>query len=308
MNMQFVTGTDDRLFLYALILLQSFANAGAADAIKVCDFGLTAGQRSFLKSHNKLLVAETPLPSNCQHPIYKKAALVDYIPYDIDAVMWLDADVMLTGKTPLLEVAALIHEMNNSGAMIAACADQNNLDLGSFFSFFQTLGHNTAPFVELLDRLGVALDHRYLNSGVFITTSREWLLEWKSVTLDTKEPFLVEQNIFNVLAWRTPERVRILDNRRWNVHGSILDQISIGAELASLHCDGQEVMVLHATAPDKRHVEPLEGSGKLGDRRIPVHLRLFGNQRLRAQQFALLDAFIKLHEAELIEHLYAELK
>lgn len=45
MNVQFVTGADDRVFLQTLILLQSFANAGAADAIKVCDFGFTPGQR-----------------------------------------------------------------------------------------------------------------------------------------------------------------------------------------------------------------------------------------------------------------------
>jgi hypothetical protein len=40
MTIQFVTGADDRMFLHTLILLQTFANVGAADAIKVCDFGL----------------------------------------------------------------------------------------------------------------------------------------------------------------------------------------------------------------------------------------------------------------------------
>jgi hypothetical protein len=41
MTIQFVTGADDRMFLQTLILLQSFANAGATGAIKVCDFGFT---------------------------------------------------------------------------------------------------------------------------------------------------------------------------------------------------------------------------------------------------------------------------
>ena len=302
MKLQIVTGADDRMFLHTLILLQSFANAGAADAIKVCDFGLTVGQQSFLKSRDMLLVAEMPLPTANKHPWYKKAALVDFIPSDADAVMWLDSDVMLTGKTLLSEVAALIDEMRDASAVIAACRDE--LDLGSFCRMWDGQGKNVAPFAQILDDFGIALDHPYLNSGVFVTTSREWLAEWKSIALDVQEHFLFEQNAFNVVAWRAPARMRTLDRRRWNVHGPDLNRISVGGDLASLRCDDQEIMVVHATSPDAKHVQLIEGSGMIGDRRIPVRLRLFSDQHLQARQFALLDQFIKLHEAELSKHLF----
>ena len=105
MTIQFVTGADDRMFLHTLILLQTFANVGAAGAIKVCDFGFTKGQRRFLKARGQLLVANPPIPqSHHGHPWYRKAALVEYIARDVDTVVWLDCDVMLTGD-PRSEVA-----------------------------------------------------------------------------------------------------------------------------------------------------------------------------------------------------------
>jgi hypothetical protein len=305
MNLQIVTGADERMFLHTLILLQSFANAGAADAIKVCDFGLTVGQQGFLKSRDMLLVAKVPLPTASKHPWYKKAALVDFIPDGADAVMWLDSDVMLTGPTVLSEVAGLIDEMRRADEIIAACRDE--LDLVSFCRAWGARGKNIAPFAQVLDDCGIALDHPYLNSGVFVTTSREWLAEWKSTALDVLEHFLFEQNAFNVVAWGAPARTRTLDRRRWNVHGSDLNRISVGGDLASLRCDDQKVMVVHATSPDAKHVQLIEGSGMIGNRRIPVRLRLFSDKYLQARQFALLDQFIKLHEAELMKHLFVGL-
>jgi hypothetical protein len=60
--------------------------------------------------------------------------------------------------------------------------------------------------------------------------------------------FLFAQNAFNADGWLAPEQVRLLDRRRWNLHGFDLDRISIGTDLASLRCDDQEVMVVHATS------------------------------------------------------------
>jgi hypothetical protein len=300
MTIQFVTGADDRMFLHTLILLQTFANVGAADAIKVCDFGLTKGQRSFLKAHGQLLVADPSIPQSYQHPWYSKAALVQFIAPDVDTVVWLDCDVMLTSD-PRSEVAALVAEMRQSGEIVAACNER--FDLGEFCRNWEAKGKNTVPFVRLLHQFGVASHHPYLNSGVFVAASREWLVKWKEVTFDIEEHFLFEQNAFNATAWLAPEHVRLLDRRHWNLHGSDLDRISIGTDLASLRCDDQEVMVVHATSEYERHVGLLEGSGRLGDRRIPVWLKIFRQPSLQAQQRALLDQFIGSHEAELAEHL-----
>jgi len=303
MKVQFVTGADKRMFLQTLILLQSFANVGATDTIKVCDFGLTEGQRSFLRARDLLLVAHTSIPQSYQHPWYQKAALVDFIACDSDATIWLDCDVMLT-RDLRPDVTALVAEMRDSGATIAVCVDGTDLD--TFCRHWEAAGKNTVPFVELLHRFGVASSRPYLNSGVFVTTAQQWLTEWKNITLNIKQHFLFEQNAFNAVVWSAPDRVRILDAREWNLHGDNLNRVSIGADFSSLRCDDHEVMVVHATSSDERLVRILEGSGKLGDRRIPVWLKLFCHPRLQAQQFALLDQFIKLHEAELEANLYGE--
>jgi len=300
MTIQFVTGADDRMFLQTLILLQSCSNAGVAGAIKVCDFGLTQGQRGFLKAHGQLLEADPPIPQSHKHPWYHKAALVEFIARDVDTAVWLDSDVMLTGD-PRPEVAALVDEMRQRGEMIAACNE--GFDLGTFCRSSEAKGKNTAPFVRLLHQFGIASHHPYLNSGVFVAASRGWLAKWKDVTFNIKEHLLFEQNAFNAVAWLAPEQVRLLDRRHWNLHGSDLDRISIGTDLASLRCDDQEVMVVHATSDNERHVGLLEGSGRLGGRRLPVWLKIFCQPSLQAHQRALLDQFIGSHEAELAERL-----
>ncbi|MFZ0196223.1 MAG: hypothetical protein WAL14_15545 [Pseudolabrys sp.] len=128
-------------------------------------------------------------------------------------------------------------------------------------------------------------------------------MKWKETTFDINEHFLFEQNAFNAMAWLAPEHVRLLDRRHWNLHGFDLERISIGTDLASLRCDDQEVMVVHATSDSERHVGLLEGSGRLGGRQIPVWLKIFRQPNLQAQQRALLDQFIGSHEAELAKHL-----
>jgi lipopolysaccharide biosynthesis glycosyltransferase len=266
----------------------------------VCDFGFAKGQQSFLEAHGQLLVADPPIPQRYQHPWYRKAALVQFIARDVDAVVWLDCDVVLTGD-PRPQVAALVAEMRQRGEMVAACNEE--LDLGAFCRNWEAKGKNTAPFVQLLHQLGVAAHRPYLNSGVFVAASRAWLAKWKEITFDIDEHFLFEQNAFNAAAWLAPEKVRLLDRRHWNLHGSDLDRISIGADLASLRCDDQEVMVVHATSEHERHVGLLEGSGRLGDKRIPVWLKIFRQPSLQTQQRALLDQFIGSHERELAEHL-----
>ena len=115
--------------LHTLILLQTFANVGAADAIKVCDFGFTKGQRRFLKARGQLLVANPPIPKSERPSLVSQTALVEYIARDVDTVVGLDCDVMLTGD-PRSEVAELVSEMRQSGEIVAACNE--NFDLGTF--------------------------------------------------------------------------------------------------------------------------------------------------------------------------------
>jgi hypothetical protein len=302
MTAQFVTGADERMFFQTLILLQSFANVGATHAIKVCDFGLTPGQQSFLAAYDQLLVADPPIPESHRHPWYCKAALADFVGHDVDIVIWLDADVMVT-RDPRSEIAALIAEMQRTGAVIAACKDASELNLAGFCRKWKEEGRNVSPFVRLLSQLGVAPHHPYLNSGVFVATTREWLLEWKKTTFDIERHVVFEQNAFNALAWLTPRRVRFLDERRWNVHGVDLDRISLGKDLSSLRCDDLDVLVVHATSTEVRHLRRVQGKIKIRDKLLTPSLRFFNHSGLKAQQRAFLDQFMRSHKAELAKYL-----
>jgi hypothetical protein len=301
MAIQFVTGADNQMFVQTLMLLQSFANAGAAGAIKVCDFGFTPGQQNFLKTRDQLLVAHPPIPESHRHPWFHKAALVDFLPRNVDAVVWLDADMLVTGD-PRSEIEALVAEMRRSGAVIAACGDDVG-DLDTFCRLGETQGRGIAPFVRILHQLGVKQHHPYINIGIFVATTRQWLSEWKNATFKVEPHFLFEQNAFNALAWRTPERIHILDRRRWNLHGSDFDRIKMDAALGSLRCDDQAVMVVHATSPHRRHGHMVEVILDVGGKRIRHMIRVLEDSRLQAHQRALLEQFLRLHGAELAKYL-----
>src|SRR6266851_3511911 len=114
MAIEYFAGTDARMFPQCFMLLPSFEEAGAPNTLRICDFGLSSGQRRFLASRGQLATPTPAVPKHLKDPWYHKAALVDFGSRNAAAYVWLDADmVVLTDPRPL--VAAILDEMGRSG-------------------------------------------------------------------------------------------------------------------------------------------------------------------------------------------------
>jgi len=85
-RIDYLTGTDARTFPQCFILLQSFERSAPGARFRVCDFGLTGGQRRFLGSRGQLATANPPVPKALDHPWFHKAALGTFVKPDTDAV------------------------------------------------------------------------------------------------------------------------------------------------------------------------------------------------------------------------------
>ena len=297
MVLQFVTGADSGMFAQSLILLQSFEDCGANRGIQVCDFGLAAGQREFLRARGQLLVADSP-PLGRRHPWYYKASLGDFMSPGSDGIVWLDADMIVTAD-PRRAVTTLAAEMRAGGQVIATCPDGGNLDLGGFCTTWSQNGTDTAPAMRLFKQYRIAPTHSYLNSGFFVALSRPWLETWKTMAFEVEQHVLFEQNAFNAAAWRMPETVRLLDRRQWNLHGTDLARVAVGDDGRSVSCDDVSVTVLHATAADERYARNVQIDVALGADVIPVAMKIFGHPVLQSWQRACFSRFVAANADEL---------
>ncbi|HZB93471.1 MAG TPA: hypothetical protein VE397_18630, partial [Stellaceae bacterium] len=280
MTIQFLTGTDSRMFGHVFILLQSFAELEASGAIAVCDFGLSAPQRRFLEARGQL--AEVPaLRGKRIHPWYAKASLVDFLPRAAEVAVWVDADMVMI-QDPRTLVAALVAEMAKERQTLAACVDDPRIDIARFIQKIEQIGGDVRPFRALLAQWRIPPKRPYLNSGLFVAASRRWLEDWKKTTFEVEEHMLWEQNAFNVTAWRNAAAVRLLDRRQWNVHGDALAQIERAGD--RLLCDGEAVVALHATSEGERHIATEMHPWSLAGRPQTSRLRFFRDEALRALQ------------------------
>ncbi len=296
MNVRFLTGTNATMFGQTLILMQSFAESGAGDALTICDFGLTEAQQRFLTSRYQLAT----LPNRAadgRHSWYDKASLGDFIAGDPDAVVWVDADMIVTSD-PRPPVAAILAEMKRDGHRVAACPDDSGHRLDDFLRWASADGKDCVQFRRLLDQAQIGRECPYLNSGFFVVTSRQWLEDWKAATFEIGIELLFEQNAFNVVAWRHPEGVRILDARRWNVHNAALGRISFG-EGEVILCDDQHVAVLHATSKDDEHIHFKVVHFSLGETPASIRLKAFRHPRLSEMQLGLLSRLLARNSGDM---------
>lgn len=294
MTIQFVTGTDAAMFAQTFILMQSLEETGATHHLTVCDFGMTSLQRRFLETRGQLATIPT-LPKERQHPWYYKSALIDFIGHKASTAVWLDADTMvMTDPGPAVE--SLVADMNASGHTVAACQDTPSMDIAGIVQFWMRTGHDCTPFIQRLRQWNIRPQHEYLNSGFFIVNSRRWLKDWKRLTFETAPYFLFEQSAFNVVAWRSPNKVRILDAREWNLHGDALGRISFEDDGQRALCDGRRVVVVHATSLGERHHEVRVESWEISGVTRSDTIKAFRNRRLREMQSRLFRRFVTNNE------------
>jgi hypothetical protein len=242
----FVTGANADMFGQLLLLLGSLRRNSPAVWLYVCDLGLSELQRDYLRRTRRLL--ERPagqLPG--RHPWYYKAALGEYTKcLGADFVVWLDADlIILHDIAPL--VRDLCAEMQAKDQIVAAAGSE-----AFVFGAIQWLDH-ARGFKRAISALDTKFP--YLNSGVIICRSGEFLARWAARCDALPYELLFEQNAFNLVAYEQPERIYVLDPWVWNLCGTPFRSAHIvpnGEGLAVLAQSGR-VNILHATSnePDK---------------------------------------------------------
>src|SRR5215831_14054999 len=149
MKIDYLTGSDAQMFAQTLILMQSFAAAGGSHKLRICDFGLTKGQRRFLQKRGQLASAKPPIPQQYDHPWHRKAALGRFADPDADAVVWLDADMVVVADV-CAQVEMLVAEMKRTKHAIAASADRDQFSIADFLLEMESHGGNVQPFRQTL--------------------------------------------------------------------------------------------------------------------------------------------------------------
>jgi hypothetical protein len=93
----------------------------------------------------------------------------------------------------------------------------------------------------------------YLNSGVIICHSRDFLARWAARSDAMPVELLFEQNAFNLVAYEQPARIHFLDPWVWNLCGTAFRSAHIAPNGQSLAVFGESgrVNVIHATSTDR---------------------------------------------------------
>lgn len=240
-----VTGADYRQFEQLFLLWGSLRRYCPGLKLHVCDFGLTDPQRHFLRRKGILLEMPAGMAGR-SHPWQYKAALGRYVAgQSWDAVVWLDADlIVLTDIGPLL--AELYAGMRERGHILAVA--------GTGATIGQQLTIEKAPhFADLVARLDLDRGAIYLNSGFFLCRSAEFLRQWSTLCDTMPMEVLFEQNAFNLVALTKPGGVRIVDRFQWNLCANHLGMTRIEASRQGAVVMGPlgPAHILHATSTNR---------------------------------------------------------
>ncbi|HTR86438.1 MAG TPA: hypothetical protein VMI56_18290 [Reyranella sp.] len=254
-----VTGVDHGMFDQLLLLGGSLRRYSPSLKLHVLDFGLTEPQRRFVAERYGLLDRPADMAAR-RHPWYYKAAMGRYLANTpCDAAVWIDADMIALSDLapPLLQLYAEMETRNEA----IAVAD-------SGMTIAQQLAHDPAAhYASLVKSLDTSAP--YVNSGLFLCRSSEFLDRWSAQTEAMAFEMLFEQNAFNLVALAHRHQVKVIDRFRWNLVANELDraQLSIAGHEISATGPAGQVLILHATstnrARDLSHIDfPLRANGQ----------------------------------------------
>jgi hypothetical protein len=236
----FITGVDADMFGQLFLLLGSLHHNSPGLWLHVCDLGLTDPQRNYLQRTGRLLAR--PANRRRRHPWYDKAALDAYTDaLNADFLVWFDADlIILSDIEPLVQDLCVAMQAENQ--IVAAAASPRPLGALEWL--------DRAPaFKRAISSLD--LESPYLNSGVIICNSREFLARWAKHCESLPFELLFEQNAFNLTAYEQPERIRVLDPWIWNLCGPAFRSVQVVVtgpyDLEIIGRSGR-VNILHATS------------------------------------------------------------
>jgi len=163
---------------------------------------------------------------------------------DTEFVAWLDADLIVLNDIvpPIRDLCAAMQVEDQ----IVAAAGTEAFPFGALDWLDQAAGFKRA--MPVLD-----LRAPYLNSGLIICRSREFLAKWARHCTALPYELLFEQNAFNLAAYEEPHRLRLLDPWVWNLCGTAFRSVKIietGQALAVIGQSGR-VNILHATSTER---------------------------------------------------------
>lgn len=242
MAIRFVTGTDDRYFAQLFLLLGSLRRHSGDVRLHVCDFGLSAPYRDFLRGQGMLL--DMPAGAGSPpHAWYYKGMVARYTDaFGDDPIVWLDLDMIaLEDIRPLFSM--LVADMEQKGQTIA-CTGGGTVS--------GQLNAKLAPrYAQLVQ--GKDGDFPYLNAGFWVCRSRDFLRRYGALCAQMPMELLFEQSAFILTAMEQPSRLRLLD-LPWNTMNDALATMQLAGEGRDTQVItelGERIHLLHITSNNR---------------------------------------------------------
>ncbi|MBP2292145.1 hypothetical protein [Azospirillum rugosum] len=287
-----VTGCDAQYFITTLALLEGMRDRFPSAPIRVCDFGMTDGQREFLRAAGMLLDRPKILQPGA-HPYLCKGHLSDYCAWEPwDNLLWLDSDLML-GALDLPAVTAMADGLRRAGKSLAATATIDRLSIGGMLEELRAKGYYVEPAEAILRGRGVDPDLPYISTGLMLWVSRGPLALWSTACRSVPQHALWEQNVLNMVMMKDPESVDVLDARLWQVYDAPLADVQTTdpQDPRGLLLDGRPVMSVHASSRQGHHLDA-DVAFNFGDHVLKGYLRTFANPTLQQRHLRLLAAAV----------------
>jgi len=301
MKILFVTGSDSAFFNSLLIFLQSFLERLPGQQLSVCDFGMTDGQQRFL--HSRGLLLPRPPALAARGVFACKASMVAYLrggghaPENYDAVVWLDADLMLM-QTGFADFATVVSAMVRAGADIAICTAPEDRTIGQMIAIFPD-GAKMAPFAHVVADAAIDLGSPYFSTGLIFCRSPAVLTRWMELTQAVPDHPLVEQNMFNVVLHGHRVAHIALSCEEWQAQGGSLDAIGLAPSEHSgrpaARIGGKNIKTLHTTSSAPGHLLIAVCRMTVRDLDLVGPFKLFLSEELRLHQLQLLATFVAAH-------------
>lgn len=296
-----VTGANERYFITTLAFLEGLTGRFPLEQVRVCDFGLTDGQRDYLRAAGLLLDRPKILPADA-HPYLCKGHLSEYCSGEAwDSLLWLDADIML-GALDLAVAEGLAEGLQHSGKALALTGTVDRMTVGGMMEELRSGGNYVAPAERLMRERGVEPEMPYLSSGLMLWVSRGLPAQWAMTCRSVAQHALWEQNVLNALILPDPACVEVLDARVWQVYDAPLADVGMPEPRTrnGFVLDGRPVMTVHASSRKGHHLDA-DLALNFGEHVLKGYLRTFANPVLQQQHLRHLATAVTRNRAALAE-------
>jgi hypothetical protein len=285
-SLTFVTGANDKYFFMCGMLLESLQSCFPGVPCLVMDLGLSEARRKYFEEKKLLLKLPAGL-NKADHPYRLKSSMASFLgDAQLSIPIWIDCDIIAI-RAASRELSDLARELVSHNKDMAIATDEGPN---------QTLGAIGSSFGEIKLLAAIADDpslkeRRCLNAGLVVFSYPGAARGWQTVAAAQDGDKFPDQNALNLMAYRDPDRVTVLDSRIWNVHARLLKAVkATGNEVT---CDGQKPIFVHATSAYEGDLLGGEMPISAKDCGCEAYLRFFANEHLRKLQEDYLSGFLR---------------